>query len=279
VSTTRPPKISGFFREERRAARSARRRPAFFELYQEDDMNRFGALGACLIASLAGCGDDEPTLKVTEEPAGENCPTGGFRVETDDQVFYSCDERAATEEVAAGAEGNPCFGDALRVTVTLEDGTTRDAYVCQPLVTDPASANVLLSQLKIAATTQRIECLCTDDPDEQASCEAQLELVDPLLRLASGCVGEVVAVVGPLPEGDRQAVECVLEHFDEAVACYDAIDGDECSPEVEAAREACDEMAEDAPATCGTPSPAFMQWAQSAQSVGQFLGCPFLGGA
>ena len=237
-------------------------------------MNRFGVVGACFMVSLAGCGED-PTLNVLEEPAGENCPTGGFRIETDDAVFYSCSGQAMTEEVATGAEGNPCFGDALRVTVTLDDGTTRDAYVCQPIDSDPVASGLLLAMPTLSTAQLPLQCACSSDPDAQAECEGYAQLTDAVLRLTSNCIPEVLTVVGPLPEADRPLAECVLDLLDEAVACYAAIDVSECSPEAEAAAEACEAITSNA-GECGVPSEALMMWMQRGQTIGQFLGCPLI---
>jgi hypothetical protein len=228
------------------------------------------------MVSLAGCGED-PTLKVLEEPAGENCPTGGFRIETDDGVFYSCREQAVTEEVAMDAEGNPCFGDALRVTVTLDDGTTRDAYVCQPIVTDPLALDLFLAMPPVLAAQQAIECFCALDPEVQTECEAQIEIVDAIIGVSSKCTPEVLTVIGPFPEADRPVIECMVDVIHEVTACYDAIDVSECSPEAEAAVVACEEMTGDI-GECGTPSEALTTWMQHGQAIGEFLGCPIITG-
>lgn len=234
-------------------------------------MNRFGTLlGLISALAIGGC-DDGPSLNVVPEPAGANCPTGGFRVEADGEVFYSCNGQATTETVAAGAEGNPCFGDALRVTVPLEDGTTRYAYVCQTLPTDPTLVAVLTGYLEQSLAGQGLDCLCEVDPEAKAACESTLALSATILPPVEACIGQAVAAAGPFPEGDRAAVECLVAAQQAVITCYDAIPQSECTMDLAMATDACDDLGDTS--ACAVPSDATMEWGQRVTAFAGFLGC------
>lgn len=235
-------------------------------------MKRIGFLSACLAVSLTGCGDD-PTFEVREEPAGANCPSGGFRIEADGEVFYSCAGQATTEEVAADVEGNPCLAPALRVTVPVSDGTTQVGYVCRTIALDPAIETVLLADLELALAESDVVCVCEEDPQDRASCEAQFSLVETMHRASTLCLGRVASAVGELPAAARPAVQCLADAIDVVNTCYAGIDADECSVEVRDAADACDAMA-DTLEECEDTSGELQLWVRSVEQLGEFLGCP-----
>lgn len=239
-------------------------------------MNRIKiVLGLLGMAAMAGC-DDGPSFNVTAEPAGANCPTGGYRIEADGQTFYSCNGQAATEEIAEGAEGNPCFGPALRVSFPTAEGT-RYAYVCQPIEVDPASEGVLIGMFRAQLEYFGIMCDCTMDPDAQAACQQQLNLYEAVVHVTENCLPEVLAVTGPIPESERAAVECVVAAYDAFAECMAGIDAAECSMETEAEIDACEEIIAESE-TCPEPTEALDEWRSTVEGVSEFLGCEFIGG-
>jgi hypothetical protein len=273
-------------------------------------MSRLGIVSACLALSLAGCSDSTatvaeeppgencprggfrlesggevfyscdrgPAMTATEEPPGDNCPTGGFRLEADGEVFYSCaeSEEVSTEEVAAGTLGNPCVGDALLVTVPLTDGTTRDAYVCQPLVVDEASLAVLTLSVEPIRARLGVQCACLPEGD-QAGCEASVRLLEAVTALIDRCAAEVISIVGPLPEIARPVVECLIDQADQATACFEAVGALACSAEIDAELQACVDAYD--MANCPAPPPEMNEWTQQLGQVGNLVGCPIVLGA
>ncbi len=237
-------------------------------------MNRFGTLlGLVSALAIGGC-DDGPSLNVVPEPAGANCPTGGFRVEADGEVFYSCNGQATTETVVAGAEGNPCFGDALRVTIPLEDGTTRYGYVCEAAPADPVLTGALTVQLETMVAQTRVECLCTTDPEDLADCENELALYETVLPPLEVCLGQAVAAAGAFPEADRPALTCLVNAYGMVNTCLDAIPASECSMDVAMAVDACEAMGDTS--ACAVPSTSAMDWFERVQAFASFLRCaPF----
>ena len=236
-------------------------------------MRRCWIVCAALAVSFAGCSEGS-SLTVTAEPAGENCPEGGFRIEADGEVFYSCDERREvnTVEVAAGADGNPCIGAALLVSVTLDDGTVRDAYACQPVEVDATSAAFLTGAIDMLIANATLQCACTP-PEEQAGCASQTQLFEGVRAHVSRCVVDVLSIAGPAPEADRAVIECGLAQLDALKACYAEPDTLECSTESEEALDQCVAAATEGPG-CGEPTDALGEWASSISSIGEFLSCP-----
>lgn len=234
-------------------------------------MNRIGrSFASAFMLAVAGC-DSGPSLDVKEEPAGANCPTGGFRIEADGEVFYSCSGQATTESVAAGAAGNPCFGDALRVTIPLEDGTTRHAYVCQSVPPDPIVASYFTQPFESMISGRRVECRCTVDPTDQGNCEAEVALFESLVPVLTACVGESLAAAGPIPEADRSGLECRVNAGKARNDCFDAIPASACTTDLAMAEQACEDLGRtDA---CAEPSAAFNAWYDRMDLLFQLFDC------
>lgn len=223
-----------------------------------------------LVMSVAGC-DSGPTLDVTAEPAGANCPAGGLRIEADGEVFYSCNGHATTESVAAGAPGNPCVGDALRVTIPLEDGTTRHAYVCESVPQDPVVTGYFTQSFESMISARRVQCTCTVDPQDQANCQAEVQVFESLVPVLTACVGESIAAAGPFPTADRPALECFVNAAAARNECLDAIPASACTMDLAMAEQACELLG--STTACAAPSADFDAWNDRVDLLLQLFDC------
>lgn len=225
-------------------------------------------------------------MDVTEEPPGENCASGGVRLEVDGEVFYACDEdQTTTERVAFGDEGNPCFGPALRVTTQVPNGEPAVVYVCEQVTPDPDSlvVNAVVAQLRVSSFPHAVECSCNDTPSSRDSCLLNDSFIEDVMPTIASCVANAEAITPlPRPEANTPVLECIVTRAAARTACFDAIPGNECTVDTETAITACDEDEDlDINACFGLVTDpddiaANAAWNQALQGVVRLLRCPVL---
>lgn len=238
---------------------------------------RLMGLAAALIA--AGC-DGGSSIDIMEEPPGDNCATGGFRIETDGQVFYSCDEAVTVEDVAAGEDGNTCVGDAVRVTFPSESGAARVVYVCQTLgEADPEDVAALTAPVNLILARNQVECACTLSEQAEASCEQSEALYGPLSRVQNSCIHDVLALAGPSPVSFDESVGCQLAAQQEVIACIDLIEiPAACNEEIRGQLIGDYEMCQISLGnpTCEEADVDVQQWQVRVGMFASLLDCPLL---
>lgn len=196
------------------------------------------------VFALCACGGGTK-VDVTDEPPGENCASGGVRLEIEGEVFYACDEdQTTTERVAFGEEGNPCFGPALRVTTQVPGAEPVVVYVCEQVTPDPDSVVVRasLAQFSVSAIPHEVECGCEEDPEDRDSCLTNYEFFQSLTPTLASCLANAEALT-PVerPAANTPVFECIVERAGARTACLDAIPGGECTVDTQAAIDACED--------------------------------------
>lgn len=181
-----------------------------------------------VFALLAACSDDGSpaaghAARIELEPPGENCLEGGLRVTVGEEVRYACDGDPSELEIVRlpeGAEGNPCPGVALAVTLRGHEPSL--THVCEPLPI-PAFERFASEATLRARGYWEDTCGCVMDADERNECEAAGATALRLMRYTTYCMREVFEVLGPTPEGSNvfeDFLHCARERFEMQSACY-----------------------------------------------------------
>lgn len=236
--------------------------------------------------ALTACGGGSK-VKVSDEPPGENCPSGGVRLEASGEVFYACDaDQTTTERVAFGEPGNPCFGPALRVTTQVPGAEPAVVYVCEQVTPDPDSVIVRASiaQLGSNLIPHEVQCSCEETPESRASCLTNYEFFADVAPVIASCIANAEALTPvPRPAVSTPAYECIVTRAAALTACLDAIPGSECTAGTETAITACEDAPENDVNGCfdlltGTPAELEQQeaWQEAFTGVIRLLRCPLV---
>ena len=191
-------------------------------------MNVRPLLSLLFVASTAlaasACGKDGDEVSYEAIAPGAECVAGGVRITINGDAHVTCNgdpnSTSTTEHIARGEAGNPCSGDALRVTVQTQGQSPAVAWVCgEATDRDIADADpdfLRLYQLEEFFFLESIDNELICDPDETHG--AYLALMTQMHSQHMRCVAQVVGdvTISPLM---TEYVECQIAKQEAERAC------------------------------------------------------------
>lgn len=220
--------------------------------------------GALTALTLSACGDKGDEVSYEAIAPGDECQHGGLRLIINDVAHVHCsgdpDTLVTTTHVSAGANGNPCFGDALHMEIQKRGAPTQEAWVCEdgsdellaqvdPLVVQAYEFFLLPSE----STIERNFACYSENEGREARIAFQLEQRQKQLRCAAPLLMQISF------DDSRAALECYLEqesalracdeidtredgtpidfcnnsNYDEAQACREAVPDSDCVDQID----------------------------------------------
>lgn len=196
-----------------------------------------------LAASLAACGNKGDEVSVTPLLPGEECAGGGFAITVNGERSVTCHGETAPvsfETLAAGAEGNPCGGEAVKITIPQQSGEASVHWSCSAVHVDS------LSPLANAAVTNyvawyvnelvgEIYDICEGDRSPISTGKI-LAMVESLERSSTECYATHLTALDGYSEEISKALLCDGASYIASVHCFkeyikeaDALNVDPCS--------------------------------------------------
>lgn len=246
--------------------------------------------GALTALTLSACGDKGDEVSYEAIAPGDECQHGGLRLIINDVAHVHCsgdpDTLVTTTHVSAGANGNPCFGDALHMEIQKRGAPTQEAWVCEdgsdellaqvdPLVVQAYEFFLLPSE----STIERNFACYSENEGREARIAFQLEQRQKQLRCAAPLLMQISF------DDSRAALECYLEQESALRAC-DEIDTREdgtpidfCNNSNYDEAQACREAVPDSDCVDQIDEQTSITWQFSIFAMLQsFSVCPFMNG-
>lgn len=189
----------------------------------------FSVLG--LSAALSACGDKGDKVSLEPIAAGEECATGGTAVVVNGERLVACNDvpnPITIEAVVAGADGNPCVGNATKITYAQAEGEPVVSWSCNTLANEqysPFAAAALESftaRMKLQAMTNHYDATCW-------ALEAEVEppaldfdrLLGTTVATINACAGDAMNLFDGFSEETTARLRCDSYDIRNYASCFE----------------------------------------------------------